>query len=59
MKATNEENRGQKNALDKLDLKLMLKKAQEGGAYMDGYNNGYLAGKRAAVREIMKQMGQK
>ncbi len=59
MKATNQENRTQKDALDKLDLTLMLKKAREGSAYMDGYNNGYAAGKKAGEAQVMKLMGKK
>jgi hypothetical protein len=59
MRNTIEQNREQKDYQDRIELKLMLKKAQEGGDYLNGYNCGYEAGKRAAKREIMKEMGQK
>lgn len=59
MNPTNEQNRAQKDVLDKIEVRLALKRAQKGGDYIEGYNKGYESGKRAAEREIMKQLGKK
>lgn len=55
MKATNQQNREQKNAPDRLDFKLMIKKAQEGSSYIDVYAKGYEAGRRRAEIECKRK----
>ncbi len=59
MKATNQQNREQKNALDRLEIKIALNRAMNGGDYHAGYVAGYDAGKRAAEAQLTKLMGRK